>query len=62
MMSPHNLQCYLQAMAIMIQVEGYKVANATRACDGMSPMYSEDHFEGAASEITEIMQAVSHES
>lgn len=60
-MSPHNLQIQLQAMAVMVRVEGMKAENSSKVAIGQNPVYDESDFERSACDIDELMQEVSHE-
>ena len=61
-MNAHNLQLQIQAMAVMVRVDGMKAENQVREQLGHSLAYQEDSFEIMACELDGIMQSVSHET
>jgi hypothetical protein len=61
MLSPHNLQQQIMAMAVMTRVEGMKIANTERSNKGESPAYVESDFEYSAKELDTLMQDVIHD-
>lgn len=60
-MTPHNLQLQIQAMSVMVRVDGMKSENQAREQLGHSLAYQEDSFEEMACQLDSIMQDVSHE-
>lgn len=60
-MNPLNLQLQIEAMAIMVRVEGMKAANLVAALRQEYPAYDESDFDTYACQLDGIMQAVSHE-
>lgn len=55
-MSPYNLQLQIQAMAIMVRVEGMKAENQQRLQQQESMQYYEDAFEIMACELDGLTQ------
>lgn len=61
-MNSQNLQLQIQAMAVMVRVDGMKAENQSRQYYGEGPAYHDDSFEIMACELDGIMQSVSHET
>ena len=60
-MNAQNLQLQIQAMAVMVRVDGMKAANNAKFISCQQIIYHEDSFEIMACELDGIMQNVSHE-
>jgi hypothetical protein len=60
-MSPTNLQLQIEAMAVMVRVEGMKAQNARCAMMDEYPEYDLSDFDTYADQLDGIRQAVSHE-
>lgn len=60
-MNAHNLQIQIQAMAIMVRVDGMKADNAIRFNKGENFAYDESDFEYQADQLDNLMREVSHE-
>lgn len=55
-MDPYDLRILIQAMSIMVRVEGLKAANQQREHRGESIAYDEDSFDELANELDEIVK------
>ncbi len=60
-MNATNLQLQIEAMSVMVRVEGMKAQNAKRAMMDEYPEYELADFDTYACQLEAIMQAVSHE-
>lgn len=59
-MTPVNLQLQIEAMSVMVRVEGMRAQNTLRATQGERPEYDFEDFEVYACQLENIMQAVDH--
>lgn len=57
-MTPMNLQIQIQAMAIMVRIEGMKAENQQSIQNQTGVQYSEDSFEIKACELDSLWQEV----
>lgn len=60
-MNATNLQLQIEAMAVMVRVDGMKAENSLHIARGGYPPYGESDFEVYACQLDSIVQAVSHE-
>lgn len=60
-MSPINLQIQIQAMAIMVRVDGMKADNTIRKMNGSDLRYHEIEFQGMADQLDGLLSQVSYE-
>lgn len=59
-MNAHNLQIHIQAMAVVVRVEGMKADNDIRFNRRENFAYDQSDFEYAAADLDKLMQDVDH--
>jgi len=59
-MSPTNLEIQIQAMAIMVRVDGMKAENKIREMNESDPRHEEIDFIEMADQLDSLLPQVSH--